>query len=182
MVWRYAYCFFQNPEIIFYYIFCIFNLDFFRALILQKCIGSMYIVCRLLLHFQVNPFETLHTLLGWFENMHIVFFRILKLFGCMVHGLQFYYAPAYSKNSRWALSITPVRPVCLSVRPSVRPFVCPSVRPTSCPGHNSQTVWNIFMKLHRCIHHIETMCNEQGRQLWHFWFLNYFRLTLVPYS
>ena len=38
--------FFQNPEIIFYYIFffCIFNLDFFRALILQKCIGSMYLL------------------------------------------------------------------------------------------------------------------------------------------
>ena len=35
---------FQNPEIIFYYIFCIFNLDFFRALILQKYIGSMYLV------------------------------------------------------------------------------------------------------------------------------------------
>ena len=34
--------FFQNPEIIFYHILFIFNLDFFRALILQKCIGSMY--------------------------------------------------------------------------------------------------------------------------------------------
>ena len=41
---RYAYCFFQNPEIIFYHIFFIFNLDFFRALILQKCIGSMYLL------------------------------------------------------------------------------------------------------------------------------------------
>ena len=64
-----------------------------------------------------------------------------------------YYAPAYSKNSGWALSITPVRPVRLSVCPSVSL----SVRPTSCSGHNSQTVWIIFMKLHRCIHHIETM-------------------------
>ena len=36
--------FFQNPEIIFYHIFCIFNLDFFRALILQKCIGNMYLL------------------------------------------------------------------------------------------------------------------------------------------
>ena len=44
MVWRYAYCFFQNPEIIFYHIFFIFNLDFFRALILQKCIRSMYLL------------------------------------------------------------------------------------------------------------------------------------------
>ena len=46
-----------------------------------------------------------------------------------------------------------------------------------CPGHNSLTVWNIFMKLHRCIHHNKTMCHEQGRQLLHFWFLNYFPLT-----
>ena len=44
MVWRYAYCFFQNPEIIFYHFFPIFNLDIFRALILQICIWSMYLV------------------------------------------------------------------------------------------------------------------------------------------
>ena len=79
-----------------------------------------------------------------------------------------FYAPAYSKNSGRALSVTPVRPV----RPSVRPYV-----PLSCPGHNSKTLWNIFMKLHRCIHHNKTMCHEQGRQLLHFWFLNYFPLT-----
>ena len=37
---------------------------------------------QLLLHFQADPFETLRTLLGWSEDMHIVlfFFRILKLF------------------------------------------------------------------------------------------------------
>ena len=51
MVCRYAYCFFQNPEIIFYHIFCIFNLDFFRALILQKCIGSIYLLPATLLQF-----------------------------------------------------------------------------------------------------------------------------------
>ena len=37
-----------------------------------------------------------------------------------------FYAPAYSKNSRRALSVTRVRPV----RPSVHLSVCPSVRPT----------------------------------------------------
>ena len=35
--------FFQNPEIIFYYFFCIFNLDIFLVLILQKRIGSRYL-------------------------------------------------------------------------------------------------------------------------------------------
>ena len=29
MVWKYAYCFFQNPEIIFITFYYIFNLDFF---------------------------------------------------------------------------------------------------------------------------------------------------------
>ena len=47
---------FQNPEIIFYYIFCIFNLDFFRALILQKCIGSMYLVRATPPTFSGRPF------------------------------------------------------------------------------------------------------------------------------
>ena len=36
--------FFQNPEIIFYHFFRIFNVDIFWALILQKCIGSKYLV------------------------------------------------------------------------------------------------------------------------------------------
>ena len=36
---------------------------------------------QLLLHFQADPFETLHTLLGWSEDMYIVFFfRNLKFF------------------------------------------------------------------------------------------------------
>ena len=35
----------------------------------------------------------------------------------------------------------------------------------------------IFMKLYQCMHHINMMCHEQGRQLLHFWFLNYFPLT-----
>ena len=46
-----------------------------------------------------------------------------------------------------------------------------------CPGHNTLTVWNIFMKLYRCMHDIETMCHEQGRQLLLVWFLNYLPLT-----
>ena len=37
-------CFFQNPEIMFYYFFCIFNLDIFWVLILQKRTGSRYLV------------------------------------------------------------------------------------------------------------------------------------------
>ena len=43
MAWRYACVFFQNPEIIFYHFFCIFKLDIFLVLILQKRIGSRYL-------------------------------------------------------------------------------------------------------------------------------------------
>ena len=62
-------------------------------------------------------------------------------------------------------------------------FLCPRLFdrpyvPLSCPGHNSKTLWNVFMKLHRCIHHNKTMCHEQERQLLQFWFLNYFPLIL----
>ena len=33
------------------------------------------------------------------------------------------------------------------------------------------------MKLYQCMHHINMMCHEQGRQLLHLLFLNYFPLT-----
>ena len=46
-----------------------------------------------------------------------------------------------------------------------------------CPGHNTLTVWNIFLKLYRCMHDIEVMCHEKGRQLLLVWFLNYLPLT-----
>ena len=43
MVWRYACGFFRIMKL-FLSFFCIFNLDIFWALILQKCIGSRYLV------------------------------------------------------------------------------------------------------------------------------------------
>ena len=46
-----------------------------------------------------------------------------------------------------------------------------------CVSHNSLTVWNIFMKLYRCMHDIETMCHEHGRQLLLARFMNYLPLT-----
>ena len=46
-----------------------------------------------------------------------------------------------------------------------------------CPGHNSLTVWNILMKLYRCVHDIEMMCHEQERQLLLDLFLNYLPST-----
>ena len=41
-----------------------------------------------------------------------------------------------------------------------------------CPVHNSLTVWNIFIKLYRCLHDIETMCHEQDNScLFGFWII-----------
>ena len=87
MVWRYANCFFRILKLFFITFFFIFNLDFFQALILQKCIGSMYLLPA-----------TPPTVLGQsFSNFTGAFrmvwryayyiFRILKLF--LSHFLHF---------------------------------------------------------------------------------------------
>ena len=46
-----------------------------------------------------------------------------------------------------------------------------------CLGHNSLTVWNIFVKLYRCMHDIETICHEKGRQLLLVCLFNYLPFT-----
>ena len=63
----------QNPEINFYHFFRIFNLDIFLVLILQKSIGSRYLVPLTPPTVSVDSFETLHGLLGWPEDMHVFF-------------------------------------------------------------------------------------------------------------
>ena len=67
-------------------------------------------------------------------------------------------------------------PACLVFELSALELV-PYSKP--CVGHNSLTVWNIFMKHYRCMHDIETMCHEKGRQRLLVWFLNYLPLTLI---
>ena len=72
--------FFQNPEIIFYHFFPIFKLDIFRALILQICIWSMYLVSAT----PPTVFgESFWNFTGVFRKIWryaYCFFRILKLF------------------------------------------------------------------------------------------------------
>ena len=80
MVWRYAYCFFQNPEIIFYHFFRIFNLDIFRALILQICIWSMYLVSATPPTVFGKSFWNFTGVLRMVWRYAYCFFRILKLF------------------------------------------------------------------------------------------------------
>ena len=80
MVWRYAYCFFQNPEIIFYHFFRIFNLDIFRALILQICIWSMYLVSATPPTVFGESFWNFTGVLRMVWRYAYCFFRILKLF------------------------------------------------------------------------------------------------------
>ena len=80
MVWRYAYCFFQNPELIFYHFFPIFNLDIFRALILQICIWSMYLVSATPPTVFGESFWNFTGVLRMVWRYAYCFFRILKLF------------------------------------------------------------------------------------------------------
>ena len=80
MVWRYAYCFFRILKLFFYHIFCIFNLDFFRALILQKCIGSMYLLPATPPTVLGQSFSNFTGAFRMVWRYAYCFFRILKLF------------------------------------------------------------------------------------------------------
>ena len=80
MVWRYAYCFFQNPEIIFYYFYRIFNLDIFRALILQICIWSIYLVSATPPTVFGESFWNFTVVFRMVWRYAYCFLRILKLF------------------------------------------------------------------------------------------------------
>ena len=72
--------FFQNPEIIFYHFFRIFNLDIFRALILQICIWSMYLVSATPPSVFGESFWNFTGVLRMVWRYAYCFFRILKLF------------------------------------------------------------------------------------------------------
>ena len=131
----------------------------------QKTEKGLPLYAIISLQNELNPFLCHSAVLGSRKFASCFLSRLLcpRVFEEWRKGIKCYPCP----------SRTSVRPsIRLSVRPSVRPYV-----PLSCPGHNSKTLRNIFMKLHRCIHHNKTMCHEQGRQHSHFWFLNYFPLT-----
>ena len=79
--------FFLNPEIIFYYFFPIFNLDIFRALILQICIWSMYLVSatppvfwRILLKLYRCFKDGLKICILFFQNPEIIFYHFFRIF------------------------------------------------------------------------------------------------------
>ena len=73
--------FFQNPEVIFYHFFPIFNLDIFRALILQICIWSIYLV-------SVTP----PTVFGEsFWNFTVVFRMVWRYAYCFLRILKLFF-------------------------------------------------------------------------------------------
>ena len=72
--------FFQNPEIIFYHFFRIFNLDIFRALILQICIWSVYLVSATPPTVFGESFWNFTVVFGMVWRYAYCFLRILKLF------------------------------------------------------------------------------------------------------
>ena len=80
MVWRYAYCFFRILKLFFITFFRIFNLDIFRALILQICIWSMYLVSATPPTVFGESFWNFTGVLRMVWRYAYCFFRILKLF------------------------------------------------------------------------------------------------------
>ena len=90
MAWRYA-CvfFFQNPEIILYHFFRIFNLDIFWVLILQKRIGSRYLDPVTPTTVLSRSFWNFTGALRMAWRYACVFFRILKFF--FITGFQLQY-------------------------------------------------------------------------------------------
>ena len=80
MVWRYAYCFFRILKLFFYHFLRIFNLDIFRALILQICIWSMYLVSATPPTVFGESFWNFTDVLRMVWRYAYCFFRILKLF------------------------------------------------------------------------------------------------------
>ena len=71
---------FQNPEIIFYHFFRIFNLDIFRALILQICIWSIYLVSATPPTVFGESFWNFTVVFRMVWRYAYCFLRILKLF------------------------------------------------------------------------------------------------------
>ena len=72
--------FFQNPEIIFYHFFRIFNLDIFQALILQICIWSIYLVSATPPTVFGESFWNFTVVFRMVWRYAYCFLRILKLF------------------------------------------------------------------------------------------------------
>ena len=79
MVWRYAYCFFRILKL-FFITFFPFLTDIFRALILQICIWSMYLVSATPPTVFGESFWNFTGVLRMVWRYAYCFFRILKLF------------------------------------------------------------------------------------------------------
>ena len=79
--------FFQNPEIIFYHFFRIFNLDIFRVLILQICIWSISLVSATPPTVFGKSFWNFTVVFRMVWRYAYCFLRILKLF--FVYALVF---------------------------------------------------------------------------------------------
>ena len=89
--------FFQNPEIIFDHFFRIFNLDIFWVLILQKRIGSRYLVPITPTTVLSRSFWNFTGALRMVWRYACVFFRILKLF--FITGFLLQYLGKWYRNN-----------------------------------------------------------------------------------
>ena len=123
MAWRYACVFFRNPEIYFYHFFRILNLDIFWVLILQKCIGSMYLVpvtpttvfSRSFWNFTGALRNGLKICMWLFQNPEVIFYHFLHILNIDIF---------------WALILQVYREQVL------------------CPLNSSHSFWLILLKLY----------------------------------
>ena len=91
--------FFQNPEIIFYHFFRIFNLDIFRALILQICIWSIYLVSATPPTVFGESFWNFTVVFRMVWRYAYCFLRILKLF--FLHFNLDIFSSLYATDMYW---------------------------------------------------------------------------------
>ena len=120
MVWRFA-CGFSESWNYFYHFFRIFNLDIFWALILQKCIGSRYLVTSTPPTVFGQSFWNFTGALRMVWRYACGFFRIMKLF------LSFF--RIFNVDIFWALILQK----CIGSR-----YLVPSTPPTVF----GQSFWN----------------------------------------
>ena len=115
MAWRYAFVFFQNPEIIFYHFLHILNLDIFWVLLLQKCIGSRYLVPltpptvfgRSFWNFTWAFRMAWRYACGFFQNPEIIFYHFFRIFNL---GIFLVLILQKRIGRRYLVPVTPTNP------------------------------------------------------------------------